>query len=115
MKRKPDEYEVARAALATMTPPRSQAQWREASTLLRRIRRICRARHIGFMATIECGSSRRYLMCDTWSRAATCYNGGGSSFPYLSNARRLYALGDKSRRVDFMRWRRKVREERNAA
>lgn len=100
-----DALDAAKAVCAALPTPRTQAEWRRASTALRTARKLARARNVGFTAQIACGSSHRYLMCDAWSACACCYNGGGrfNELALMTYYRLRLVDGDRAGRVDGAR------------
>lgn len=60
-------------AVAAMPPPRSQAEWRQVSTAIRKARRHNVAK-IGRTISLECGAGRRLYLESTWG-GMSCYNG----------------------------------------
>lgn len=94
-----DEFEALRNTVAAMKAPRSQAEWRNVSRMLRTVRREAQSRQYGYTAKVQHRHSFRYLGCDTWSPRTFCYN-GPSRVTYLAmmaGYRSYYMRGDKSR------------------
>jgi hypothetical protein len=105
MKRKPKRTAAELAqAVSERAPPRSQAEWREASTAMRTARRAAGpGREWDRTIEIECGSPRRRLTL--WGHNMSVYN-GPSRFSYIAMigfSRRRYIEGCKARRVQDAR------------
>lgn len=90
------------------TMPKTRAEWRAASSALRRHARAERDARRGGTATIgalpNCG--RRYLFAWAHGRGAECYNGEAprSVLLYMRAAMKRRASGDRSRTTDVESW-----------
>ncbi|WLA80311.1 hypothetical protein [Bradyrhizobium elkanii] len=90
-------------ALAKRAAPRSQAEWREASTALRECRRANRSPWAR-TASIRCGSLHRRL--DLWGDGPIGYYNGPSPVSWIDMIgfyRRRYMEGDTAQRLEHAR------------
>jgi hypothetical protein len=90
-----DQMDAARADLAAIATPRTHAEWRRASTALRRARRIARALKQAWTPRVDCGGSHRYLSAWTHGDTTDCYNGaaGLGSLRIVRHHAQMYRQG----------------------
>jgi len=100
-KAKIDALDEALAAVAALSAPRTQAEWRRASTALRTARRITRTRKRAMTIQIMCGGSHRYLYAETHGATTRCYSGtrGLGSLGMIRHHAALYRQGSTRGRV----------------
>lgn len=101
-----DALDEALEAIAGLSVPRTQAEWRKASTALRTARRINRTRKRAMTVQIMCGGSHRYLHAETYGSATGCYTGarGLGSLRMIQHHVFLYREGSTKGRVADARY-----------
>lgn len=101
-----DALDEALEAVAALSAPRTQAEWRKASTALRTARRITLARKRTMTIQIMCGGSHRYLYAETWRPVTGCYTvaRGLGSLGMIRHHAALYRQGSTKDRVADARY-----------
>lgn len=90
-------------AVKARPAPRSQAEWRAASTAMRAARR--HPNRVGRTIHIECGSFRRRVYLESTWGGMRCYNGPSplTDIGMIGHHRAMYLHGIPENRVAFAR------------
>lgn len=101
-----DTLDEALAAVAALSAPRTQAEWRKVSTALRTARGITQTRKRAMTIQIMCGGSHRYLYAETYGPATGCYSGalGLGTLRLIQHHAFMYREGSTRGRVADVRY-----------